>query len=133
MNDEEMRVVRENIERNDERQRERRQTLRHDFEHLADFLDAIEMAKRVAVMGIVPSVAWILQAGIAIGGPGAVVGVVLGWICCSIVAYFAPFAGALLAHHWFRNSGYSSARIAAALALLMEAAFFGWIVVLTHS
>ena len=133
MNDDDMRIVRENIARNEEREREQRQSLRREFEHLADFSDAIELGKKYAVLGIIPAVGWILHAGIAVGHPIAVVGVVLGWICCGIVAYFTPFASALLVHYWFRNSGFRAPRIALALTLLIEAAFFGWVVVLTRS
>ena len=133
MNDDDMRIVRENIERNEERQREQRQSLRREFEYLADFSDAIELGKKYAILGIIPSVGWILQSGIAVGHPIAVVGVVLGWVCCGIVAYFTPFASALLVHYWFRNSGFPAPRIALALTLLIEAAFFGWVVVLTRS
>ncbi len=130
MNDDEARVVRKNIERSEERQREHRFQLRRDFQMQGDLLDAVALARKVAIIGLVPSAIWIVRAANSTGGLFAVAGPVIGIVGLGIVYYFAPVASGLAAHFWFRGSVDTTRRTAIALTLLIEATVFGWIVVI---
>lgn len=132
MSDDHMRAVRDSIERHEERQREQRQTLRRDFQRQANLLDALATARKVGFVGVLPAAVWIVKAGIAVGGLDAAIAAVIGLICAAVLAWLAPVVGGFSAHFWFRGSHViSSPAVAVAMTLLIDAAFFGWIIVLT--
>ena len=131
MDDKEMEIVRQNILRSEERKRERRFQLRHEFRRHSDLLDSIDIAQRIAQVGMVLSAIWIFRTASVWGGISAVVCVILGTIGIGLIYYLTPFVGGMAAHFWFCDSAVPTRHATIGITLLIETACFGWIVWIT--
>ena len=135
MNDDEMRRVREWLDRSEVHERERRQSVRKEVQTIAEREAAIDTAVRVALLGVIPSVAWLIVASFYSDWSRAFL-VIFGMLCFFVpflpVLVAAGFFGGLFAHWWFADSNVPVRWIAVALPLLVDAVLFGWVVVISR-
>ena len=130
-----MRRIRELQDNLDEWSRERRQEIRRDVLSNAERDIAIAAATRTTILGSVPSIVWYLV-GVFNSGWEGVFMLALSLLCLIlpfvVVVVAAGVASGLFAHWWFNGTGISVRRAAIVLALLADAALFGWVMVLTR-
>lgn len=93
------------------------------------------MARTTALLGVIPSVAWVIGSLMLRKQEGAFQ-LLLSAPCilfCFVLIVTGLTAGrGLFAHVWFHGTGFSVRRMAIALALLGDAAPFSWGLVFTH-
>lgn len=132
MTDPDMDVIREKVQILEERHIERREELRRDFEFQAHLLDAVNAARYPAIIGLVPSVAWMIRAtGMATHPLPAIVFLAFGLFLAAVTGYVAPYVGGLATRLLVRETRTSVTLVSIVSALLVDAAFFGWVLVLT--
>lgn len=125
-------IVRRNAEREEERQREHRQTMKQHFVHLGAWEDSLSQSKVAICLGLVPSAFWILRMMIVVGNPYRTIPLFLvGTGAILLMACFGPFVAAGVACLWFRQSPKIACNHAIAIGLLLDAAFMGWVILLS--
>lgn len=135
MNDDQMQRLRERLTREELEEHEQRLILREEVVTIAQRDTAITIAARVATIGTVPSIAWLVKSALSQGWTG-VLQLVFGLLCFLVpfivIAGIAGIICGLLAHWWFSRSTISVPWAAVIMALLVDAVLFGWVMVLTR-
>ena len=128
-----MQSIRDRLDRQEELLREERQVLSRDYKLQGMLFDALELSARASKWGLIPSIAWLFY--VAHNAPTFVgLGVLfLGAIATVLVHFGGYYASSLVTFYWFRETKIPVPRTAVILTLLVDAAYLGWLIVLTSS
>lgn len=123
--------IRDQEQRDEERNRESRQEGRSFFQKFANYQDTSEAAWRASFIGVLPSAIWVVCACLVsqeLNALSRVALAVFSAFSLSLVYVIVPVPCAFLAHIWFGDSRTASVRVASCLAFIATGMTFLWVI-----